>query len=108
MQQCGAAGGTGRCTRTAFSGQKRLALIGKTAVEVLTDYVDAIELVQPVEVPRVVPGDVDDDHVIAAAIAARATIIVSGDSDLLSMGSHRGIEIVSPASAIESIAFARK
>jgi hypothetical protein len=30
---------------------------------VLADYVDAIELVEPVTVPRVVVGDVDDDQV---------------------------------------------
>jgi putative PIN family toxin of toxin-antitoxin system len=40
---------------------QRLALIGKTAREVLADYVEAIELVEPVEVPRVVAGDADDD-----------------------------------------------
>lgn len=88
---------------TRPSATKRLALIGRTAREVLADYVEAIELVEPLEVPRVVPGDADDDHVIAAAVAARAALIVSGDSDLLSMGSHQGIEIVSAAMAIESV-----
>jgi hypothetical protein len=38
---------------------------------VLTDYVEIIELVAPTTVPRVVPGDVDDDQVIAAAVAAQ-------------------------------------
>lgn len=46
---------------------KRLVLIGKTAREVLADYLDVVELVAPTEVPRVVPNDPDDDHVIAAA-----------------------------------------
>ena len=44
-----------------------------------------------------------DDHVIAAAVAAGATLIVSGDSDLQSMGSHQGIEIFSAAMAVESV-----
>ncbi len=86
------------------SATKRLALIGKAVHEVLADYIEAIELVEPAIVPRVVPSDADDDHVIAAAVAAGATLIVSGDSDLLSMGSHQGIEIVSAAMAIETIA----
>lgn len=68
----------------------------------LADYVEAIELVEPLEVPRVVPRDADDDHDIAAAVAAGAALIISGDTDLLSMGSHHGIGIVSAAMAVES------
>lgn len=82
---------------------QRLALIGKTAREVLADYIEAIELVEPVEVPRVVPGDTDDDQVIAAAVAARADLVVSGDSDLLSMGSHHGVPIITVAQAVHTI-----
>lgn len=88
---------------TRPSATKRLAIIGKTAHEVLADYVEAIELVEPTEVPRVVPSDADDDHVIAAAVEAGAALIVSGDSDLLSMGNHQGIEIISAAMAAETV-----
>ena len=69
----------------------------------LADYVEVIELVEPTSVPRVVPGDAGDHQVIAAAVTAGAALIVSGDSDLLSMGSHQGIEIVSAAMAVESV-----
>jgi len=65
---------------TRPSATKRLALIGRSAREVPADVVEAIELVEPASVPRVVVGDVDDDQVIAAAIAARADLIVSGGS----------------------------
>jgi predicted nucleic acid-binding protein len=59
-----------------------------------------VKLVAPVEVPRVIADDPDDDHVLACAIAARAELIVSGDRHLLGLGgSHRGIRIVSPAEA---------
>ena len=51
---------------TRPSATKRLTLIGRSAREVLADYVEAIELVEPASVPRVVAGDVDDDQVIAA------------------------------------------
>ncbi len=64
---------------TRPSATKRLALIDKTAVTVLADYVEVIELVAPTTVPQVVPGDIDDDQVIAAAIAAQADLIVSGN-----------------------------
>lgn len=82
---------------------RRLTIIGKTAREVLADYVEIADLAEPVTVPRVVPADVDDDQVIAAAIAAHADLIVSGDSDLLSMGQHQDIPIVTPAQAVLQI-----
>lgn len=86
---------------TRASATRRLALIGKSARGVLADYVEAIELVEPVDVPRAVMGDADDDHVLAAAVAARADLIVSGDRQhLLPIGSHRGIAIVEAAEAL--------
>lgn len=88
---------------TRPSATKRLAVIGKAAREVLTDYVDAVEVVEPEHVPRVVPNDADDDQVIAAALAAGADWIVSGDADLLAMGSHQGIPIIAAALAMEQI-----
>jgi uncharacterized protein len=84
---------------------KRLALIGKTAREVLADYLEAVELVEPTSVPRVVPDDADDDEVIACAVAAQAQLIVSGDRHLLDLGdSYQGIAIVSTAGAVRMVA----
>ncbi|MEO8858364.1 MAG: putative toxin-antitoxin system toxin component, PIN family [Burkholderiaceae bacterium] len=88
---------------TRPSANRRLALIRRSAQQILADYVETVEVVEPAAVPRVVPNDADDDHVIAAAVAAGATLIVSGDSDLLSMGSHQGIRIVSAAMAVDTI-----
>ena len=88
---------------TRPSATKRLALIGKSAHEVLLDYVEAVEMVEPEHVPRVVPADADDDQVIAAAIAAGADWIVSGDADLLSMESYQGIPIITAAQAARQI-----
>jgi hypothetical protein len=60
--------------------------------------------VSPTSMPRVVPGDADDDFVIATAVAAGAAIIVSGDRHLISLGSHQTIRIVTPAEAVRTIA----
>lgn len=89
---------------TRPSATKRLAVAGKTAREVLADYVEAGEVVEPTTVPRVVPNDADDDQVIAAAVTAGADLIVSGDADLLSMGSYQGIPIITAAQAAQQIA----
>lgn len=89
---------------TRPSAAKRLALIGKPAREVLADYVKAIKLVEPASVSRVVAGDVDEDQVIAPAVAAHADFIVSGDrKDLLSLTSHWGINIVEAAETLRCI-----
>lgn len=81
---------------------KRLTAIGKTAPQILTDYLEAIELVEPVDVPRVA-RDPDDDHVLACALAATAELIVSGDLDLLALTAYERIPIVTPAAALRHI-----
>lgn len=51
-----------------------------------------------------VPTDADDDHVIAAPVAGAADLIASGDKrDLLPLGSHAGIPILTAAQALARI-----
>jgi putative PIN family toxin of toxin-antitoxin system len=84
---------------------RRLALLGKTVHDVLTDFLDVIELVEPDKVPRVVPTDPDDDQVIAAALAAKADCIVSGDSDLLDLVEFQGISVITAGEMLRKIAY---
>ena len=44
--------------------------------------------------------DPDDDQVLAVALAAQADLIVSGDQDLLVLGSFRGIPVLTAAMAV--------
>ena len=53
-------------------------------------------LVQPKHIPTVVSDDPDDDHIIACAVTARASLIVTGDKDLLRLKEYEGIVIVRP------------
>ena len=53
---------------------------------------------------RVVAADIDDDAVIACALAAQADLIVSGDAHLLNLKHYQGMRIVSPAEAVRSLA----
>ena len=79
---------------------RQLAAIGKSAGQVLADYLEIVELIEPVDGPRVA-RDPDDDHVLACAVAANSQWIVSGDRDLLDLGAFREIRILSARSALD-------
>jgi putative PIN family toxin of toxin-antitoxin system len=53
------------------------------------------EVVRAPEVSRVA-RDPDDDAVLAAAVVGGVAMIVTGDGDLLALGEHHGIRIVTP------------
>lgn len=72
-----------------FDFSRDAARATRSEIESLSD------VVEPVDLPRVC-RDPDDDQVLAAAVAGAADLIVTGDEDLLTLGSHQGIEIVTP------------
>ena len=76
-------------TRTNTSRERSLAEVRRLA-----------EVIDPPPLPRPVCRDPDDDEVLALASAARVDLIVSGDGDLLSLGSFAGIPIIAPAQAV--------
>ncbi|MBQ1765886.1 MAG: putative toxin-antitoxin system toxin component, PIN family [Aquincola sp.] len=82
----------------------RIAGYGASVSALVTHFTALVTLVVPASVPRVVANDADDDHVIAAAVAARAQLIVTGErKHLLPIGSHRGIAIVEAADALRRL-----
>ena len=85
----------------------RLAAQRSTVEQAIALYSELAITVSPLSTPRVVPGDADDDHVIAAAVAGTAEIVISGDRHLLSLGSHQGISIVNAADAVRRVGEAR-
>ena len=85
----------------------RLAAQRSAVEQTIGFYGELAISVSPLSTPRVVPGDVDDDQVIAAAVAGSAEFVVSGDRHLLSLASHQGIGIVNAAEAIRRVEDAR-
>lgn len=82
----------------------RLAQAGLTPEGIVGDLRRISVVVSPQAVPRVVPTDPDDDHVLAAALAGAADIIASGDKrDLLPLGTYAGIPIVTAREAVERL-----
>ena len=55
---------------------------------------DFTRLIHPTETIDAVTADPDDNRVLECAVAAGSQFIVTGDSDLLRLGSYRGIQIL--------------
>jgi uncharacterized protein len=82
----------------------RLAQAGLTPAGIVDDLRRIAVVVQPVDTPRVVPTDPDDDHVIAAAVTGAADLIASGDKrDLLPLGGFGGIPVITAREAVERL-----
>jgi putative PIN family toxin of toxin-antitoxin system len=87
----------------------RIESFGTSIAALVTQYTALVSLVAPASVPRVVANDADDDHVIAAAVAARAELIVTGDrKHLLPIGSHQGIAIVTAREVVDRLGAGRE
>ena len=61
------------------------------------------EIIDPPPLPAPVSRDPSDDAVLALAAASQADLIITGDADLLTLGTHAGIPIVDPAEAVTRI-----
>jgi hypothetical protein len=59
---------------------------------------------QVLDAARVVAKDIDDDAVIACALAGQADLIISGDAHLLNLKHYQGMRIIDAAEALRSLA----
>ena len=78
---------------------RRVVASGLSVAQLVARYALLAQSVSPAAIERV-SEDPDDDHVLACAIAAKADLVVSGDSDLLKLGQYHGIPIVTVAEAL--------
>jgi len=53
-------------------------------------------LARPAEPPKIKLRDKDDLRILAAAVAAKADVLVTGDAELLALGHCGDVEILSP------------
>ena len=69
--------------------------------EFLAAFRDQVRLVDPMPLPARVCRGEDDDLVLAAALAAEAESVVTGDQDLLVLGAYQGARLVPPRQFLE-------
>lgn len=86
----------------------RLARIGKTPEQIVSAYLQISTIIEVAAPIRIVPDDPDDDHVLACALTAQATVIVTGAEHLLQLKQYENIDIVSVGVFLEKYAPAAK
>jgi uncharacterized protein len=79
----------------------RVLAAGLSATTLVKDYERLADIVEPQPLLAPASRDSDDDYVLACALAAEATLIVSGDKDLLDLHSYQGIPILPAAAALQ-------
>ena len=82
---------------------RQLAKRGLTVDEVFDGYAALVLIVAPAVIAPTILVDPADDQVLAAALAARVDLIVSGDAHLLDLKRFQNIEIITAATAVERI-----
>jgi len=87
--------------RTKFV--KRLAEAQLQPRDLVNGFAALATVVQPGPITPVVIRDPDDDAVVACAVAAAATSIISGDGHLLELKKYREIEIIKVADFITQL-----
>lgn len=86
---------------------QRLAGRGETAESLAVYFRTACHEAIPARItPPADLRDPDDAHVLACAVAVKADAIVTGDNDLLSLGSFEGIPIIRAADALKLLGIA--
>jgi putative PIN family toxin of toxin-antitoxin system len=79
--------------------------LGPAGMAFLEQLRRGVRIVEPRPLSAPVSRDADDDVVLATAVATGASLIVTGEQDLLVIGRHNGIDIVSPRDFLRRLSF---
>lgn len=71
--------------------------------QVITTLRAQCEIITPVDIPAVDFADADDRPVLGTAVAAKADCLVTGDKELLALGSYRAIPILTPRACYDEL-----
>jgi putative PIN family toxin of toxin-antitoxin system len=82
---------------------RQLIRRGVTVADIFDGYAALVTLVTPAIITPTITRDSADDQVLAAALAAQADLIISGDAHLLDLKIFHEIEITTAASAVSRI-----
>ena len=83
--------------------RSKFGLRPEHVLEIMALFKETFEIVTPSLEVQAIQSDPEDNHVIEAALAARAEFIISGDKHLLKLAKWEGIHVVSPAQFTKSI-----
>jgi len=87
--------------REKFATQIRAALV--SLPELVAYYAQLSRIVVPAKIRPTVPGDPDDDQVLACALAAGAELIASRDKRLRNLKTYHGMPIVTADEAVKRL-----
>lgn len=82
---------------------RKLEAAGLSVAQLVHRYGLLAQQVIPAHITARIAADPDDDAVLACALAAEATLIVSGDRHLLDLKHYHSIQILSVAAALALI-----
>ena len=83
--------------------RSKFGLHPEQVLEIIALFKDTFEIVTPSIRVRAISSDPQDNHVIEAALAARAKYIISGDKHLLELMKWADIDVVSPAQFMQNV-----
>ena len=83
--------------------RSKFGLYPEQVLEIIALFKDTFEIVTPSMPVRAISSDPQDNHVIEAALAARAKYIISGDNHLLEQMKWEDIHLVSPAQFMQTV-----